>query len=89
MLEVKTVKSFKYKLHKGRVVVEQKTVEFEPFTSNTLEKTVRLSIWGDSGIEQLELWRIYKMAIVKRYQCCFLLLSEVTQSRLRYKLEII
>lgn len=92
MMITKTVKSFKYKIYENRVVVEQKTVK--PLSSNKLlENTsiVRLSILLDEADNVNEIQRLYRLAndIIQKYKCCFVLLSEIAQTRLRYKLEIL
>ena len=91
-MNTKTVNSFKYKIYKDRVVIEQRVVistyELKTPSSNSI---VKLSIILDDSDNVNELQRMYKLAkdIIRQYSCCFVLLSEISQTQLRYKLEII
>ncbi len=92
MMKPKIVKSFKYKIYSDRVVVEQ-IVTTDATILTPLRKTsiIKLSILVDGTNSINELQRLYKLTkeIIKQYKCCFVLLSEIAQTQLRYKLEII
>lgn len=92
MIEAKTVKSFKYKIYSNRVVVEQKlTTGKSKIKPSGTTSTIKLSILVDGSNSENEVQRLYKLSkeIITRYKCCFVLLSEISQTQLRYKLEII
>ena len=91
MTKTKTVKSFKYKIYSDRVVIEQReTTDVILLKPSKRTSTIKLSILVDGTNSVNELQRLYKLAkeIIKQYKCCFVLLSEISQTQLRYKLEI-
>jgi|GEM_PF-4393103 len=92
MMKTKTINSFRYKIFKNRVVVEQRVVVVKD-NLNSLKKTsiIKLSILVEDTDSINELQRLYRLVkdIINQYKCCFVLLSEISQTKLRYKLEII